>query len=57
MLHARNVGIVENVKCVIAFPNKDGGGGTLMGMKIAKANGIKVYNLREGDKDCWQEIL
>lgn len=46
-LHARNVGIVENVKFVIAFPNKDWGGGTVMGMRIAEENKITVYNLRD----------
>ena|SRR4030043_311069 len=46
-LHARNVGIVEGVKFVIAYPGKGYGGGTAMGMRIAAANGIPVYNLRE----------
>lgn len=49
-LHARNIGIVEDVKFVVAFPNKSHGGGTVMGMRIAEINKIKVYNLRE-DKD------
>jgi hypothetical protein len=49
-LHARNVGIVEDVKFVVAFPNKVYGGGTVMGMRIAETNNIHVYNLRK-DKD------
>lgn len=56
-LHARNVGIVDAVEYVIAFPNKEGGGGTVMGMRVAIGNGIKVYNLREGGIDCLREVL
>lgn len=55
-LHARNVGIVDGVEFVIAFPNQQGGGGTGMGMRIAAANGITVYNLRD-DKNCLKGIL
>ena len=49
-LHARNVGIIENVEYVVAFPNQGNGGGTGMGMRMAARNSIPVYNLRE-DKE------
>ena len=57
-LHARNVGIVENVEFVIAFPNNQNGGGTVMGMRIAEINKIPVYNLRDDKiKEEWSKIV
>jgi hypothetical protein len=57
-LHARNVGIVENVEFVIAFPNNSNGGGTVMGMRLATKNNIPVYNLREeNEKIRWQYLV
>jgi hypothetical protein len=57
-LHARNVGIVEDVDFVVAFPNKTNGGGTVMGIRIALKNNITVYNLRENkDLEYWKNIV
>jgi len=45
-LHARNFGIVEGTKAVVALPsNKPGGGGTGQGMRIAKDLGIPLFDL------------
>jgi len=57
-LHARNVGIIEKCKFVIAFPNEDWGGGTLMGMKVAEKYNIPLYNLRiEKTRKEWENLV
>jgi len=46
-LHARNVGIIKGTASVIALPNwqKTGGGGTGMGLRIAKHYSIPIFDL------------
>lgn len=57
-LHARNVGIVENVEFVIALPNISNGGGTVMGMRLATKNNIPVYNLRDKKiREEWKNLV
>jgi hypothetical protein len=57
-LHARNVGIVEKVKFIIALPNLSNGGGTVMGMRLAAKNGINVYNLRDKKvREEWENLV
>jgi len=57
-LHARNVGIVEGVKFIVAFPNKAYGGGTAMGIRIAEINNIPVYNLRiDKDREYFKSLV
>jgi len=52
-LHARNFGIVENKRLVVAFPgNKPGGGGTGQGMRICGALGIPLITRVVG-LPCW----
>jgi predicted Rossmann-fold nucleotide-binding protein len=46
-LHTRNVSIIKEADCVIALPNwdKPGGGGTGMGIRLAKHFNIKLYDI------------
>lgn len=59
-LHARNYGIVDTSKIVVAVSNlsKPGGGGTGQGIRIAKAQGKKVWDLsQEADFDRLTDTL
>ena len=48
-LHARNFGIIQPAKLVIAFPNETGVGGTGQGIRIAKALNIQVMQFNKGN--------
>jgi len=58
-LHARNYGIIEMSKGVIAVPsNRIGGGGTGQGIRIAKALGKKLFDLsQETDRQELERFL
>lgn len=47
-LHARNYGIVERVKAIIALPNELGQGGTGQAIRIGHALRIKVIQINRG---------
>lgn len=48
LLHARNYGIIEDCKGVIALPGADGAGGTGQGIRIANALNIPVIQGNKG---------
>lgn len=50
-LHARNFGIIEGCKGVLALPGEDGGGGTGQGIRIAKALRIPLVQGNKGSID------
>lgn len=60
-LHARNYGIVHGRDLVVAFPQRNGGGGTAQGIRLAEAMGIPLivrpcfaeFNLNE----LWLQVL
>lgn len=47
-LHARNYGIIEGAELVLAFPDPTGDGGTGQGVRVAKALGIPLLEIRKG---------
>lgn len=47
-LHARNYGIIEGSVLVLAFPDPTGDGGTGQGVRVAKALGVPLVEIRKG---------
>lgn len=48
-LHARNFGIVQNARVVLAFPNSSGEGGTGQSIRLARARQVPVFQYNRGD--------
>lgn len=56
-LHARNYGIVEGTKLVVAMPNPKGGGGTAQGIRVARSLDIPVLQFDRGTVKDPETIL
>lgn len=57
-LHARNYGIVQPARIVVALPSqKPGGGGTGQGMRIAAGLGIRLFDLSQDSGRAALEAL
>lgn len=57
LLHARNYGIIEGAKLVLAFPDERGEGGTGQGIRVARAMKIPVVQVNKFAPGFNEEVL